>query len=233
VPLIMAGPGVPEGQRRSQLVSNADLAPTILDAAGGSAGVPEDGRSLFPVLRDPGLQWGRDLLIEGRSLELRFNAVRTPRYIYARYGNGTREMYDLYRDPDELQNLSRNKRYKALRLEMSKRLSKLHRCRGSSCYAAPHLAMRQRPSAGCVPGSLSVSMYGRDRKYVRRVDFYAGKRRVAFVRPIGSARAGRALTRTIRTRHVRAGKRFRVRAKVTFDDGRLFTLDRTRRSCAG
>jgi hypothetical protein len=94
------------------------------------------------------------------------------------------------------------------------------------------LAMRQRPAGGCVPDALSVSMYGRDRKHVRRVDFYAGKRRVAYVRPVGTSRTGRALTRVIRTRHVLAGRRFRVRAKVTFDDGRLFTLDRTRRSCA-
>jgi N-acetylglucosamine-6-sulfatase len=30
VPLIMRGPGVPRGARRGQLVTNADLAPTIL-----------------------------------------------------------------------------------------------------------------------------------------------------------------------------------------------------------
>ena len=37
VPLIMRGPGVPEGARRRQLVTNADLAPTILEAAGRQA----------------------------------------------------------------------------------------------------------------------------------------------------------------------------------------------------
>jgi N-acetylglucosamine-6-sulfatase len=232
VPLIMAGPGVPSGQHRSQLVSNADLSPTILDAAGGFAGLPQDGRSLFPLLRDPGLQWGRDLLIEGRSIDQDFNGLRTPRYMYARYRNGTREMYDLYRDPDELDNLSRDKRYKALRTELSKRLERLRRCRGSSCHTAPHVAMKLRPANGCVPGSLRVSMVGKDSRYVRRVAFYAGKRRVGFARPVGSARTTRTLQRLIRTRHVRAGRRFRVRAKVTFDDGRLFTLDRTRRSCA-
>jgi hypothetical protein len=36
----------------------------------------------------------------------------------------------------------------------------------------------------------------------------------------------------IRTRNVRAGRRFRLRAKLTFNDGRLYTIDRKRRSCS-
>ena len=45
VPLIMRGPGVPEGAARGQLVTNADLAPTILDAAGARPG-KDPGRAL-------------------------------------------------------------------------------------------------------------------------------------------------------------------------------------------
>ena len=65
VPLLMRGPGVPRGAHRRQLITNADLAPTILDAAGARAGKPQDGRSLFGLMEDPGREWGRDLLIEG------------------------------------------------------------------------------------------------------------------------------------------------------------------------
>ena len=39
VPLILRGPGVPRGAVRRQLVTNADLAPTILDAADARPGV--------------------------------------------------------------------------------------------------------------------------------------------------------------------------------------------------
>ena len=39
VPLILRGPGVPRGAVRRQLVTNVDLAPTILDAADAPAGV--------------------------------------------------------------------------------------------------------------------------------------------------------------------------------------------------
>src|SRR5918999_2860244 len=66
VPLVLRGPGVPAGERRRQLVTNADLAPTILEAAGAvPAGRVPDGRSLFPLLGDRGLAWGRELLVEG------------------------------------------------------------------------------------------------------------------------------------------------------------------------
>jgi arylsulfatase A-like enzyme len=43
VPLMIRGPGVPRASRPSQLVTNADLAPTILDVADATAGRPQDG----------------------------------------------------------------------------------------------------------------------------------------------------------------------------------------------
>ena len=107
VPLIMRGPGVPEGAHRRQLVTNADLAPTILEAAGAKPGKPQDGRSLFPLLEDRGLEWGRDLLIEGAPgvNQPAFDAIRTYRYVYVQHANGERELYDLERDPYQLTSL--------------------------------------------------------------------------------------------------------------------------------
>ncbi|MGH3028971.1 MAG: sulfatase family protein, partial [Gaiellaceae bacterium] len=43
VPLIIRGPSVPAGARRSSLVANIDLAPTILDAANARPGRRQDG----------------------------------------------------------------------------------------------------------------------------------------------------------------------------------------------
>ena len=65
VPLIVRGPGDPgRPPARSARVANIDLAPTIVDAAGAGASRVMDGRSLLPVVRDPGMGLGRDLLIE-------------------------------------------------------------------------------------------------------------------------------------------------------------------------
>jgi N-acetylglucosamine-6-sulfatase len=137
VPLILRGPGVPAGGRRSQLVANIDLAPTIVDAADATAGRVMDGRSLLPLLRNPALRPGRDLLIERTPGRGDFRAVRTPRYLFARYANGERELYDLARDPYELQSRHRIPAYRAVRRDLAERLAHLRRCSGANCRTRP------------------------------------------------------------------------------------------------
>src|SRR5215207_11613111 len=67
IPLIVRGPGVPEGRKLEHLVLNNDLAPTFADLAG--AEVPDfvDGRSLGPLLTDdppPPEDWRQAFLVE-------------------------------------------------------------------------------------------------------------------------------------------------------------------------
>jgi N-acetylglucosamine-6-sulfatase len=49
VPLILRGPGIPENERREQLVNNLDVVATIVELAGATPGVMLDGRSLSPL----------------------------------------------------------------------------------------------------------------------------------------------------------------------------------------
>jgi N-acetylglucosamine-6-sulfatase len=224
VPLIMRGPGVPPGARRRQLVTNADLSPTILAATGARAGKPQDGRSLFPLLRDPALEWGRDVLIYGRNP--RFNAVRTYRYVFARHASGETELYDLRRDPFQLNNVSGDPRFRLVRSELSRRLRGLTSCVGPDCYAGPRLSLHLRARAGCVPSPLRVRVSGLDRKLITSAAFFVRGRRAA------QARGPRAVVdRLLRGTRPPAGRRFRVRAKVSLRDGRVVTLDRKPRAC--
>ena len=64
VPLLIRGPGIPAGGVSDELVSNVDIAETIRDAAGASAAIQQDGRSLLPFARLPGLRSTRPLLLE-------------------------------------------------------------------------------------------------------------------------------------------------------------------------
>jgi len=67
VPLIVRGPGVPEGRTLHHMVLNNDLAPTFMDLAGAKAPSLVDGRSLAPLLEDdppPPEDWRRRFLIE-------------------------------------------------------------------------------------------------------------------------------------------------------------------------
>jgi arylsulfatase A-like enzyme len=129
VPLEMRGPGIPPGVTVNPPVINADLAPTIVDAADVTGGLDMDGRSLLPVIQAPATDRNRDLLIEEPTLK----AIRTPRYLYAEYENGDTELYDLRNDPYELKSLARAASYSSVRSTLRFRLHKLESCAGASC----------------------------------------------------------------------------------------------------
>jgi N-acetylglucosamine-6-sulfatase len=135
VPLIIRGPGVPAGAKRRELVTNADVAPTILDVAGASATKPQDGASLLPLVADPRLEWDRDLLIEGTDgfTVVAFDALRTDRYLYVRYVTGERELYDLKRDPHELRSAHDDPAYRRVEAALAPRLRALSTCVGRGC----------------------------------------------------------------------------------------------------
>jgi N-acetylglucosamine-6-sulfatase len=137
VPLLVRGPGVPRGVRRSQLVANVDLAPTILAAARARPGLPQDGLSLLALARNPRAGLGRSILFEDgeRSDDKEYVAIRTPHHVYAEYTNGDRELYDLRTDRFQLRSLHADARFSALRGALAARLAALRSCRGASCRA--------------------------------------------------------------------------------------------------
>src|SRR5215211_2826844 len=142
VPLVIRGPGIPQGQHRSQLVANVDLAPTILALAGARPGRVMDGLSLLPLARDARLEPGRDLLIESGPETTRegtppFTGIRSRDHLYVEYADGERELYDLRRDPWELQNVAGRPAYRSIRTALARRLRALRHCRGTTCRAAP------------------------------------------------------------------------------------------------
>ena len=140
VPLVIRGPGLPHGVHLSQLVSNQDLAPTILQVARGSAGLPQDGLSLMPLIHHPKREPGRDLLIEGfypYGQPVGFEGVRTRQWFYAEYSNGERELYDLIADPDETTSLDSDPLYAAVEADLARRLAALRNCSGASCLTRP------------------------------------------------------------------------------------------------
>ena len=129
VPLEMRGPGIPKGVSVDPLAINADLAPTIVDAAGATPGLTMDGRSLLPVTRNPGIEKNRQLLVEEPS----FEAIRTERYMYAEHGTGEQELYDLANDPYQLQSRDGDPAYASVKARLANRLHRLETCSGASC----------------------------------------------------------------------------------------------------
>ncbi len=227
VPLILRGPGVPRGVRIGNLAGNVDTAPTILDAADALANRPTDGRSLFPLLRDPGLEWGRDILFEttGVGRASSYTAIRTRRYVWVEQATGERELYDLARDPHELNNLQGDPRYATVRGLLARRLADLRSCSARSCRTKPRLALRIRHRGrSCAPGSVRATVRGGDLRYLDRVTFYVRGRRAA---TDGSSPFSKVLS----SRRFPDGDLSVLRARAETVDGRVLTLDRGVRAC--
>lgn len=130
LPLLIRGPGFPQGATANQLAANIDLAPTILDLTGAQAGHPIDGRSLVPLANDPTQGRDRDLLIEAREL---YASIRTDRWLFSANQNAENQLYDLEADPFELRSLHEDPAYEGRREELRERLQLLERCVGESC----------------------------------------------------------------------------------------------------
>jgi arylsulfatase A-like enzyme len=165
VPLILRGPGIPHGRISHELVGNIDLAPTIVGVAHAHAGKTMDGRSLLPYARNPRLRSDRPFLHEtgGRRYipardqdqdgalavkrVLSYRAVRTDRWLYIEYRNGSRELYDLRHDPAELHSHPADPRYAPVRQALHRLLGRLAKCRGAGCRRDSPLVPAPRPSA--------------------------------------------------------------------------------------
>lgn len=109
VPLIIVAPGLTRpGSRCERPVDLISLYPTLLEIAGLPADRQCDGKSLVSLLRNPKAQWERPALMS----YLRGNhAVRSDRWRYIRYADGTEELYDHQSDPQEWHNLARDPKW--------------------------------------------------------------------------------------------------------------------------
>lgn len=114
VPIIFAGPNVPEGGMRDQTVGLIDVYPTLLELAGLPANTVNEGRSLQPVLSDADLawdyptisQWANGHKTDEGNITLKGQAVQLGPWRYSIYGDGSEELYNHASDPNEWTNLA-------------------------------------------------------------------------------------------------------------------------------
>jgi N-acetylglucosamine-6-sulfatase len=181
IPLVVSGPGVPEGETLHHMVLNNDLAPTFADLAGAEPPSFVDGRSLKPLLTDeptPLKDWRQRFVIESvaerssvpqppfitestvvplltgdplpgnwrrtsaASAKLSeewgrpwLKALRTNNYLYVEYKTGEHELYDLRKDPYELNNMYATAR-PVITQRLEAQLDALRQCSAAECRAA-------------------------------------------------------------------------------------------------
>ena len=143
VPLLVRGPGVRAGETSDALVGNVDLAPTIASIAAAKPNAVVDGHSLLALARDPNRSTDRALLIESlvrdRSTYFGYpyHAIRSGHFIYIRYRTGDEELYNLVKDPYELESLAGDPAYAPKQRSLALALAQLRDCRGPSCEVTP------------------------------------------------------------------------------------------------
>jgi len=117
VPLIIVAPGVAQpGSECDQPVSLVDLYPTLLDLCGLSTDDKLDGTSLRPQLLDPSTPTtGPAYTINGG----RHQSVRSKRWRYIRYSDGSEELYDHDADPMEYRNLADHPEHEGVKRELA------------------------------------------------------------------------------------------------------------------
>ena len=140
IPLIIEGPGFNRALQIPELVSQVDLAPSLLDAAGFGAPDSMQGRSFLPLLDRHSAGWRNEVYFE-MSEFVTGRGLRTPQYTYAvmapkrpdwksapaadRYVEYA--LYDNYADPYQHVNLAGRVPYRKVAEELRERLLALIR----------------------------------------------------------------------------------------------------------
>ncbi|MBI1246480.1 sulfatase-like hydrolase/transferase [bacterium] len=117
VPLIFAGPGITAGQRCTQPAELLDIYPTLADLVHTKQPEGLEGHSLLPQLKDAATK--RDFpAITTHNHDN--HGIRTERWRFIQYADGSQELYDMQADPNEWTNLAGKAEFAPVIQELSK-----------------------------------------------------------------------------------------------------------------
>ena len=123
VPLIFAGTGITRGARCTRPAELLDIYPTLTDLCGLPAKSGLEGHSLRPQLADANAPRPWPAITTHNPGN---HAVRTERWRFIRYADGSEELYDMINDPHEWHNLADDPRHADTIRELARWLPKVN-----------------------------------------------------------------------------------------------------------
>lgn len=118
-PLIFAAPNLPKGKKIDAPVEFLSIYPTLLELSGLPAYPRNQAKSLVPMMKnDRSTENSYALTTYGMNN----HAVRTNQYRYIQYEDGSQELYDHSKDPNEWTNIAKDPKYKQIIEELQKLL---------------------------------------------------------------------------------------------------------------
>ncbi|ADB18612.1 sulfatase [Pirellula staleyi DSM 6068] len=124
VPLIFAGPGITPKQVCGEPAELLDIFPTLVELAGLPPRNDLEGHSLAPQLRDASRQREWPAITSHNQGN---HAIRSARYRYITYADGSEELYDMQSDPRELTNLASDSTWASVIADHRRWLPKMDR----------------------------------------------------------------------------------------------------------
>jgi len=131
VPFVWAGPGVSRGAKCGRPAELLDIFPTLLEMLGLPKRGDLEGHSLVPQLRDANAPREFPAITTHNQNN---HGIRTEKWRYIRYADGSEELYDEQADPNEWNNLAGDPKFSPVKYELAKWLPKknLHAVPGSA-----------------------------------------------------------------------------------------------------
>jgi arylsulfatase A-like enzyme len=133
VPFIWAGPGVTKGQRCGRPAELLDIFPTLIDMLSLDQRKELEGHSLVPQLKDASAPREFPAITTHNQNN---TSIRTEKWRYIRYADGSEELYDEAKDPNEWFNLATDTTFVETKQELAKWLPKVN------THAVPGSAQR-------------------------------------------------------------------------------------------
>jgi len=117
---------IKRGSVNKDICMNIDLAPTLIDIAGGKAPASMQGKTFLPLLKgETPKNWRKSSFYSYWGGEPNHYGIRTERYTYAHVAGHQAELFDRKKDPEQMHNVAGNPEYKPILERCEEELQKL------------------------------------------------------------------------------------------------------------